>query len=205
MTGALEFFEDFCRTYGYPVLFAGVLLENAGLPVPGETALLAGGYLASVGYFDLRVVIAGTVAAAVVGDNVGYWLGRRWARPRLKQGRRFLLLTPAVLRAAEDYFRRWGGWTIFFARFITGLRVVGALAAGTAAMPWRRFLVANAAGAVAWAVTISLVGFYFGRYQHLLEQWVGRVGLVLLVAAVLIGIPVVRSYRRRRRCNQSER
>src|ERR1700740_2392866 len=117
-------FETFAHeyaAYGYPVLFAGVLLENAGLPVPGETAVLVAGFLASPaggGHFHLALVIVLATLAAVIGDNLGYWLGREWARPRLQAGRRFLFLTPKAAEVAEGYFERYGIWTIFFARFI---------------------------------------------------------------------------------------
>jgi membrane protein DedA with SNARE-associated domain len=180
---------DWCRDYGYPVLFAFVILENAGVPLPGETAVLVAGFLASEagGYrFSIGWVILLTFMAAVLGDNLGFWAGRRWARPYLQQGRRFLLLTPAVLKKADSYFERWGSWTIFVARFITGLRVVGALAAGTAGMPWRRFLIANAGGAITWATAISLLGFFFGENLRLLEKLLGRGGLIALSALVVL-------------------
>src|SRR5438445_6401182 len=105
--------ETFLQTYGYPVLFGGVLLENAGIPVPGETAVLLAGFLSSEpggSYFSLPLVIIVTLVAAVIGDNVGFWLGHRWARPRLQNGRRFLFLTPKALRLAEGYFERYGLW-----------------------------------------------------------------------------------------------
>src|SRR5262245_27365819 len=188
-----QYFSERYTEYGYPVLFAGVLLENAGVPVPGETAVLVAGFLASPaggGHFNIVSVVLLTVLAAVLGDNLGFWLGQRWARPRLQSGRGFLFLTPKTLELAEGYFHRYGVWTIFFARFIAGLRVVGALAAGTAGMPWRRFLVANAAGACAWAVTMSLLGYFFGHSWELLHQWLGRGGLVLLgCVVVLAGLP----------------
>jgi membrane protein DedA with SNARE-associated domain len=193
-------FRDYCQTYGYPVLFGGVMLENAGVPVPGETAVLVGGFLASeAGHrvFDIRLVIVGTFVAAVLGDNIGFWVGRRWARPMLKRGRRFLFLTPRGFQMAENYFARFGGWTIFCARFITGLRVVGALAAGTAGMPWLRFLAANAGGAVVWAMTISLLGYYFGEHWHVLERWLGRGGLIALGVVLLVGLIFWHHYRRR--------
>src|SRR5262245_468927 len=154
MADAFQAFVDQYAEYGYPVLFAGVLLENAGLPVPGETAVLIAGFLCSPAggaRFHILPVITLTVIAAVIGDNIGFWLGQRFARPRLQTGRGFLFLTPKTLQMAENYFVRYGSWTVFFARFITGLRVVGALAAGTSGMAWPRFLLANASGAVAWA------------------------------------------------------
>jgi membrane-associated protein len=189
-------FTTFAREYaqyGYPVLFVGVLLENAGVPVPGETAVLVAGFLSSKaggGHFNIVWVILLTVLAAVIGDNLGFWLGREWARPRMQQGRRFLFLTPKALELAEDYFHRYGLWTIFFARFIAGLRVVGALAAGTAGMPWGRFLVANTCGALAWAVTMSLLGYFFGHSWELLHHYLGRGALVILgTVVVLVGLP----------------
>jgi membrane-associated protein len=181
----LEWFAD----YGYPVLAVGVLLENAGLPVPGETALLAAGFIASPAggsHLNIALVVLVAAVAAVIGDNIGFWLGRRFARPRLVAGRRFLFLTPKTLKAAEGYFERYGSWTVFFARFITGLRVVGALAAGTAGMKWGRFLLANAAGAVAWSVVMGLLGYFFGHSWHLLHGWLTRGGMILLVSVLVL-------------------
>src|SRR6516165_2797595 len=103
MHDLIEHLQSYLLTYGYPVLFGFVMLENAGILLPGETAVLLAGFLAGSGVFDIRVVIGVTVLAAVLGDNIGYWLGRRWARPRLKSGRRFLLLTPRALELAESY------------------------------------------------------------------------------------------------------
>jgi membrane protein DedA with SNARE-associated domain len=190
---ALHAFAREYAAYGYSVLFFGVLLENAGIPLPGETAVLMAGFLASAqggGHFRLYLIIPITFTAAVIGDNIGFWLGHRWARPRLQQGRGFLFLTPKTLQMAEGYFSRYGEWTVFFARFIAGLRVVGALAAGTAGMHWRRFLFANAAGALAWATTMSLLGYFFGQSLDLLHKWLGRGGLILLgCVIVLVGFP----------------
>jgi thioredoxin reductase (NADPH) len=189
----METFQVFADRYGYLALFLGVLLENAGVPVPGETAVLVSGFLASPaggGHFSILWVIVITLTAAVIGDNLGFWLGHRWARPRLQQGRGFLFLTPKTLQLAESYFDRYGIWTIFFARFITGLRVVGALAAGTAGMAWPRFLVANAGGALAWATTMSLLGYFCGHSWELLHKWLGRGGLIILgCVIVLVGLP----------------
>jgi membrane protein DedA with SNARE-associated domain len=195
MSRILEYLHTYLQDpiYGYPVLFLGVMLENAGIPVPGETAVLLAGFLASAasGYiFNIWVVIAITVLAATVGDNMGYWLGRELARPRLQKGKGFLFLTPRTLQIAEGYFQRYGVWTIFFARFITGIRVIGALAAGTAGMPWPRFFLANASGALLWATTISLLGYFFGENWERLEKWLGRGGLIALSIVLLIGIPL---------------
>src|SRR5437773_5188846 len=179
--------HEFLNAYGYPVLFFCVMLARAGIPVPGETAVLFAGFLASPAggeRFDLSLVVGLVTIAAVIGDNIGYWLGHRFARPYLLQGRRFLMLTPRTLQITEDYFRRYGLWTIFFQRFITGVRVFGALAAGTAGMNWANFLYANAAGAFAWSLTMSLIGYFFGHSLELIERWLGHVGVGLLIGLV---------------------
>ena len=195
MEDFLKLIGEWYQDYGYPVLFFGVMLENAGIPVPGETAVLVAGFLCSdagkdfLGLdvskhaFSLTWVIPLTIIAAVLGDNLGYWLGRRFARPRLQVCERFLFLTPQILEKAEGYFLRYGSWTIFFARFITGLRVVGAMAAGTAGMAWGRFFIAL------WATVISLVGFYSGEYFPTVAKWIGRSGLIAL--GVIIAFAVV--------------
>ncbi len=90
---------------------------------------------------------------------------------------------------AEDYFRAYGVWTIFFARFVTGIRVIGALAAGTAGMPWPRFFLANASGALVWATTIAFLGYFFGENWERLEKWLGRGGLIALSIVLLVGLP----------------
>ncbi len=178
--------------YGYPVLFLVVFAENAGVPVPGETAVLVAGLLAGRPDPPLSIfwVIVVVVLAAVLGDNLGFWLGRHWARRRLEQGQRFLFLTPTTLRSVEGYFEHYGLLTIFFARFVTGLRVVAALAAGTSRLPWSRFLLANAAGAIAWAVCMSLLGYFFGQSWDLLHKWLSRGALIILACVVLLlGVP----------------
>jgi membrane protein DedA with SNARE-associated domain len=187
MQHAFEIFAEWYAVYGYPVLFLGVLLENVGVPVPGETAVLIAGFLASSAggaRFNLGIVVALTFAAAVLGDNFGFWLGHRFGRPRLRRGRGFLLLTPKALH--KNYFARYGTLTVFLARFITGLRVVAALAAGTAGMPWPRFVLANAAGAVVWATTVSLLGYFFGRSWQLLHHWLGWGSWIILACLLFI-------------------
>lgn len=189
MEGGFELLKRSSEAYGYPILFFGVLLENAGIPVPGETAVIVAGILASeaAGHrFNIGIVIGVTVCAAVLGDNIGFWLGHRWARRRVEAGQRFLFLTPRAMRVAEAYFERYGTWTIFFARFVTGLRVFAALAAGTAGMHWVRFVIANGCGAILWATTISLLGYFFGQNWAALEHWLGWGGLAALVCFVVV-------------------
>jgi len=171
--------------FGYAAVFLGVMAENVGIPLPGETMLLAAGLFASQGHFRLWMVILFAAVGAVIGDNVGYLLGWKVARPYLTQRGRFLLLTPARLQAIEAFFQRHGDKTVFFARFVSGLRVVAALFAGLSGMRWRSFAFYNAAGAVVWATSMGCLGFFFGASWTLLEKWVGRGGLFALGVAAL--------------------
>jgi len=171
--------------FGYAAVFLGVMAENVGIPLPGETMLLAAGLFASQGHFRLWMVILFAAVGAILGDNAGYLLGQKVARPFLARRGRFLVLTPARLQAIEGFFHRHGDKTIFFARFISGLRLVAALFAGLSGMPWRTFASYNAAGAVVWATAMGCLGFFFGASWTLLEKWVGRGGLFALGVAAL--------------------
>ena len=171
--------------FGYAVVFLGVMTENIGIPIPGETILLAASLFASQGHFRLWLVILFAAVGAAIGDNAGYLLGRKVARPYLARRGHFLVLTPARLQAIEAFFQRHGDKTIFLARFVSGLRVVAALFAGLTEMRWRTFAFYNAAGAVVWATAMGCLGFFFGASWTLLETWVGRGGLFALGVAVL--------------------
>lgn len=182
------------RAHGYWVLGVVVMLENAGLPVPGESALLAAGYLTSPDgghHLLLWAVVLVACLSAIIGDNLGFWLGRRVARPRLDSGRRFLFLTPERMKGAERYFERYGALTVFFARFVTGLRVVAGPAAGASGMRWGRFVVANAAGALVWAGAIALVGHSAGRAWEALRDRLGHIAWFIL-GTVIVGLVVWR-------------
>lgn len=183
------FTEWYKGYYGYPILFLGVFLEDVGLPVPGETAVLVAGFVASSAggeHLYLPVVIAVTFIAAILGDNLGYWLGQHFARPRLQRSEGFLFLTPERFKWVETYFERHGSLAVFLSRFITGLRVVCAMAAGAAGMSWERFVLANAGGALAWAIVISLAGYYFGKSWNALHHWLGWGAWIILGAIAVI-------------------
>lgn len=176
------------REHGYWVLGLIVMLENAGVPVPGETALLAAGYLTSPDggqHLHLWAVIPIAFFAAIAGDNLGFWLGRKVARPRLAARRRFLFLTPGRMKMAEQYFEKYGALTVFFARFVTGLRVVAGPAAGASGMWWGWFFAANAAGALCWAVAIALVGHYAGHAWEAIRHRFGHTSWIILAIVVV--------------------
>lgn len=176
----------------YPLLFLLVAAESSGVPVPGETAVITAGVLASQGTLSLWAVIVIASVAAIVGDNVGYLLGRKGVRRLLVHGEK----REQLLRRAEAFFARHGGKAIFFGRFVTGVRVVIAWAAGTSKYPWRRFVVWNAAGGVCWAAAVATTAYLLGEAAKRDITLAGLLllGLVLVAAAVYGGL----WYRRRR-------
>jgi len=174
--------------YGYLVVFFGVMLESAGVPIPGETILLAAGVLAQRGHLDVGDAIAFGILGAVVGDQIGYWAGREGGRPFVLRWGRYVGITPERLARAEAFFFRHGGKAVFLARFVAGLRVFGALVAGISRMPWRTFAFYNALGAVVWATAVVLAGFLLGGSLGLAERWMGRATLLL---AALIAVAAV--------------
>ena len=177
---------DLFTGYGYWVVFFGVMLENAGLPVPGETILLAAGFASALNMFRLPLVMVVAATGAVIGDNIGYWIGRYYGRAFFERFGRFLFLTPARLERIDTFFAKHGSKTIFVARFITGLRVFAALFAGTSRMAWPTFFLYNVAGAILWAVVIATLGHLFGDSWPLLERWVGRSGAAMLIGVVIV-------------------
>jgi len=181
-----EWIVDLFARYGYWVVLFGVFLENAGLPVPGETALLAGAALAHSGRLSLIGVIATAIGGATLGDNVGFLIGRRGGRVLAERYGRRIGLTRARLAQFDRFFARHGGRTVFIARFVTGLRVFGAVLAGASEIRWPAFLFYNATGAIVWATAVGAAGYLLGGSWELLERWVGRTSIIALavVAAV---------------------
>jgi membrane protein DedA with SNARE-associated domain len=179
--------ELFSR-YGYAVVFGGVFLENTGLPVPGETMLLAGAALAQYGWLSLPRVIVTAVTAAILGDNMGFLIGRWCGRSLAERYGPRLGLTRDRLAQFDRFFHRHGGRTVFIARFITGLRVFGALLAGTSGLRWPTFLLYNAAGAIVWSTAVALAGYSLAYSWDTLERWIGRSGLIALALVAVVAI-----------------
>lgn len=193
----LDLIERYMTAYGYWVVFFGVMLENAGLPVPGETILLVAGYFASAGHFNIFLVMLIACVGAVLGDNAGFAIGHHYGRGILLRFGKYVFLTPERLVHIENYFKIHGNKTVFVARFITGLRVFAAVLAGASGMRWRVFLFYNVAGAIVWSLVITTLGYLFGESLPILVKWVGRSGTILLVAAVATGVVAWRVYRHR--------
>jgi membrane protein DedA with SNARE-associated domain len=178
---------DLFARYGYAVVFVGVLLENAGVPVPGETALLGGAAMAQFGRLSLLGVVVTAIAAAIIGDNVGFFVGRYGGRALVARHGPKIGITAARLRQFDGFFERYGPQTVFIARFVTGLRVVGAVLAGGSGLRWRTFLLYNALGALVWSTAVAAAGYSLAYSWDTLERWIGRSGVIALVIVFLIG------------------
>jgi membrane protein DedA with SNARE-associated domain len=155
---------SFITSHGLPLLFLVVMIESFGVPLPGETALILFGVLASQGHYNIAAVIAVAAAGAIVGDNLGYWLiGRLGGRRLFERWRWLKRYADSVLPRAEELMARHGGKVVFFGRFITVLRYTAAWVAGLGRMKWWRFLFWNAAGGICWATLVGLVSYYGGK------------------------------------------
>ena len=186
--GAINYILSLIEHYGYLVVFFGVMLESTGVPLPGETILLASGFLAQQGHIDVGDVLVFGILGAVVGDQIGYWVGREGGRPFVLRWGRYARITPERLARAEAFFEQHGGKAVFLARFFAGLRVFGALVAGISRMRWPAFVFYNALGGTVWATTVVLVGYLAGGSLGLVERWMGRATLVLagMLAVLLV-------------------
>jgi membrane protein DedA with SNARE-associated domain len=151
------------ETYGLILLFALVAVESCGIPLPGETALIAAGVLAGSGRWNIVEVIAVAAVAAFIGDNAGYWIARIGGRPVIAKIPIARDALPKLLPRGEAFFERHGPKTVVIGRFVAGLRVTVAWLAGLSHMDWKKFAFYNALGGILWATAIGLGAYYFGR------------------------------------------
>jgi membrane protein DedA with SNARE-associated domain len=177
--------------YGYLILAAFVGIESIGIPFPGETMLVAAAiYAGHTHRLELLPVILAASAGAVIGDNIGFTLGRLGGYPLLRRYGHYIRLNPRKLKVGQYLFLRHGGKVVFFGRFVSLLRTWAAFLAGANRMHWRRFLAFNAAGGVIWASIFAVGGYYLGDRISKIEGPVGF-GLLTLVVAVIIGALIV--------------
>jgi membrane protein DedA with SNARE-associated domain len=175
--------------HGLILLFVLIALESAGVPLPGETALIAAAVLADRGHYSIVWVIVLASLAAIVGDNIGYWIGRKGGRKLLTQWKPLERWSDRVLPPSERFFARHGAKTVFFGRFFAVLRVTAAWLAGVGKMPWWRFFMWNAAGGICWAVLVGVASYYGG---HAAGDAINRYGLIAGIAlGVLILVALV--------------
>lgn len=200
--------SELIHHWGYAAIFVIVILGNVGLPVPEETALILGGYLVWRQQLWLPLVLAIGIVSAVAGDNLGYWLGRRYGRTAIVRYGHWITLTSQSLESMERFVSRRGPLAVFIARFLPGLRFMAGPLAGTAGLRFPRFFVANLLGACAYvpvAVAIGYaVGYGLGGRIERLRQLVGEIERLALIAAVVLGAALwvwraARARERRRR------
>jgi membrane protein DedA with SNARE-associated domain len=185
--------SGFVHHYGLLALFLIVMLESAGVPLPGETALVAAGVFASHGELNIAAVIVVAAAAAIVGDNLGYWIGRTGGRSVLTRW----TITSGTLPWAESFFDRHGPKTIFIGRFFSILRVTAAWMAGVSRMRWWTFFFWNAAGGICWALLVGLVAYLFGQAAADAIAKYGLIGGALIVVLALAGLVGFHFWRKR--------
>ena len=203
---SLETLQNALHVLGYPAVTLFIMVESAGVPFPGETMLLLASFYAAIDQqLQLPIIIACAAAGAIAGDNIGYYVGRTGGRAFIERFGRYIFLKPQHIERAEKFFAKYGDKTVFFGRFIAILRTWAAFLAGVNHMPWRTFLIYNAAGGIVWAIFYGVLGYVAGRIFHdnfaQVERlartlsWIG--GATIIAAAILIFV-IVRLRRRRR-------
>jgi len=198
-----HFVRLFVADYGYWAVALMLLCENAGLPVPGETTLLVASFFAySEHRLHLAWIIVVATCAATIGDNLGFAIGLHGGRPLLDRYRNLFRIRQVAIARGEELFARYGSFTIFFARFVFGMRVIAGPLAGVLRMRWRAFAMFNFLGAVVWVSCIAAAGYLFGRHWRLLVRTLTRINVLVVIVVVAV---VLYMWWRQRKCSYSER
>jgi membrane protein DedA with SNARE-associated domain len=185
------------QNLGYPLLGVFVGIEALGVPVPGETAVIFGGLAASSGRLNIVLVIVVASAGAIIGDNIGFVIGRRGGRAVLERPGRFEAERRRVLEIGDPFFERHGGKAVFLGRWIAGLRIWASWLAGASNMHWLTFLAWNALGGIAWSTSVALAAYFGGRSVETIFAKIGLYALILAAVVVVVGVAYL--WRRRRR------
>lgn len=183
---SLEKIQEFAQQYGYWAVFVGILLENLGIPLPGETVTIVGGFLAGSGKLNYWLVLSSAILGAVLGGTIGYWVGRYTGWPFLLRLGDFFRIPEERLEEIKNQFSQNAAKAVFFGRFVALLRVFAGLMAGIAEMSYGKFFLFNLAGAIVWAFVMVTLAFFVGRIVSLeqLVAWVAQFGIVALLLAV---------------------
>jgi membrane protein DedA with SNARE-associated domain len=185
--------------YGLVLLFLLVAIESAGIPLPGEAALITAAVMARPehGHYRLQWVIVVAAAGAIAGDNVGYWLGRVGGRRLIERWGVTRRYAEKALPPSERFFERHGSKTVFFGRFIALLRVTAAWLAGLSRMRWWLFAAWNAAGGIVWAAGVGLLAYFAGKAAADTVSRFGLYGVVAVIVLAAVGFVVLRIWRNR--------
>jgi membrane protein DedA with SNARE-associated domain len=199
LPGVFGDLQPLLEHYGYLAVGGFVLLEDFGVPVPGEALLIAAAVFAGSGQMNIAVVILVAVLGAIIGDNIGFAVGHFGGRPLVERFGRYVFLTPQRLDHAEDFFNRHGGKVVTIARFIEGLRQLNGLLAGIVGMHWAKFLAFNALGAVLWVCTWAGVGYLAGENIVEIYSAFERYKWFVIAAVIVVaGFLITRRVRRKR-------
>jgi membrane protein DedA with SNARE-associated domain len=188
LPGVLASLAPVLNRYGYLAVGGFITLEDFGIPLPGETILIAAAVYAGAGKLNIIAVLVIGVVAAVLGDNIGYLIGTYGGRRVVERWGRYVFITPERLDKAEAFFQRRGGWIVVIARFIEGLRQLNGIIAGTSSMPWRKFVVYNILGAVLWVGTWASLGYFAGNHIDVIYEQINKYLLYVLIA---VGVGIV--------------
>lgn len=184
--------------FGYFIVALFVAIESSGIPFPGETTLILAAVYAGTGRLAISGVIAAGAIGAILGDNVGYLVGRYGGRPLVLKYGKYVHIKPEHIDRAERFFDKHGDKTVFFGRFVAVLRAWAAFLAGTNKMPWPRFLLFNAAGGITWAIVYGLLGYFLGHNLPLLDRIVKGLGIGGFALAVVVVVVAFAIWKRRR-------
>lgn len=190
---SLETIQEIARQYGYWAVFFGIALENAGIPLPGETITLVGGFLAGSGELHYWFILGSAIAGAVLGDNCGYWIGRAGGWPFLLRLGRIFRISEERMGEIKDKFSQNAAKAVFFGRFVALLRIFAGPLAGIAQMSYGKFFLCNIAGATVWASVMVTLSFFVGQIVSLeqLVAWVAQFAVVaLLIVIAWIVVPL---------------
>ncbi len=185
--GILTFLQGALENYGYIIVFSAIMIESMGVPFPGETMLLiASAYAASSDSITIFGVIACAAGGAIVGDSLGYWIGREGGRKLIRKYGKFVGLTDNRYQQAQNYLKKHGGKAVFFGRFVSVARTWIAVLVGAHHFNYPRFLVYNVLGGIVWATLYGMIGYLFGTNLPLVEKWVSRAGITITVIAASV-------------------
>lgn len=183
---SLETIQEISRQYGYWAVFLGIAIESAGVPLPGETITIVGGFLAGSGELNYWFVLGSAIAGAVIGDNFGYWIGRLGGWAFLVRFGRFFRISEEQLIEAKREFSENAARAVFFGRFVALLRIFAGPMAGIAEMPYPQFILCNLGGGTLWASVMVTLSFFCGRLVPLqqLISWMTKLGIIALVLVI---------------------
>ncbi|CAN1212393.1 SNARE associated Golgi protein-like protein [Tumidithrix helvetica PCC 7403] len=181
---SLETIQDWAGQYGYWLIFFGIMVENSGIPIPGETITIVGGFLAGNGELSYPLVLLSAASGAMIGDSSGYWIGRLGGLSVLETVGKVFRIPSGEIAQAKEKFSGNADRAVFFGRFIALLRTFASPMAGVSGMPYPRFLLFSITGAMTWATGVTCLAYFAGRFIALekLVSYILRFGIFILVA-----------------------